>query len=72
MLPVWRNRPLKIYQFTKDVCVEGVKYREGDTVGEGDILRGCLESCLRVGWLVEDEQPQPVLKPVPVEQPKKK
>ena len=63
---------MKIYQFTKDVCVEGVKYAAGDTISESDILRGCLESGLRVGWLVEDEQPPPVMKPAPVEQPKKK
>lgn len=48
---------MKRYRWTKDVSVEGQSFRAGDEIKAGDILAGCLESCLRVGWLVEIDEP---------------
>jgi hypothetical protein len=51
---------VKTYKFLHTVLADvpdpvagNRKFRAGDLVTEGEILAGCLESCLRCGYLAE-------------------
>lgn len=63
---------MKTYRFTHDVKADGKKYAAGDTVAGRDLLTGTLSSLLRVGHLVEDQEPEPLAIPDPPAPPEKK
>lgn len=51
------------YRFKKTVKVEGVDYDAGDVIDADEIPAGCLESCLRTGFLETHEEPPPAPPP---------
>lgn len=65
-----------VYRFEKDLIVEGVRFRAGDTVAEKDLPAGCFESLVRQRQLVLDDTPAPEAPAVeaaaPEPKPKKK
>jgi len=44
---------MKRYKFTQTVHVDGKKFDGDAIITEGDIPEGNLESCMRLGYLVE-------------------
>lgn len=47
------------YQLTRDVSFDGSPHKKGKVVDGDKLPSGCVASCVRVGWLVEVEKPNP-------------